>query len=225
MAELTYDLAGKTRNKPVVDSLRDVLLYAAKASGVEVVRVTSGGQDAAGFGSRRTGSDRHDYGNAADLELLVGGRKLNFERRDQRPIVINFVTAAAAAGATGIGAGSDYMGPYRLHVGFGRPTYWGADGRRANAPDWLGPAVQAGWANPIGDGLIDTSATHRVIATGSLRMRGGPSTSYGILKTLAPSTKVRVLQHDRRHPEWVLIDLVGDAGADGFVHSGFLQEL
>jgi len=47
--------------------------------------------------------------------------------------------------ALGIVAGTDYMGPTRLHVGFGPRAIWGAAGKRANAPKWLVAAVEAGW--------------------------------------------------------------------------------
>src|SRR5690606_19385261 len=104
-----------------------------------------------GTPGKRTGSTRHDLGNAADLQLLKGGRALDFTNPADRETVIRFVTAAAAHGATGIGAGVDYMGPKTLHVGFGAKSVWGAHGKAANAPAWLKEAVFAGWRNPVGD--------------------------------------------------------------------------
>src|SRR3954471_18960610 len=48
---------------------------------------------------------RHATSNAADLELVRNGRVLNFTDPSDRRIVEEFVTAAAAHGAIGIGAG------------------------------------------------------------------------------------------------------------------------
>lgn len=145
MAIVREDTAGKIRNLRITDQLRAVLLGAAEASGVDIVRVTSGGQCRRGECDRRTGSERHDGGNAADLELLVGGRALNFTSNADLPTFKAFVTAAAQAGATGLGAGVDYMGVNTIHVGFGSRAVWGAGGKAANAPDWIRRAAQSGW--------------------------------------------------------------------------------
>jgi hypothetical protein len=149
-------LAGKIRDRPINDRLRRVLLAAAQEAGVDVVRITSGGQPGSGGG--RVGSNRHDGGNAADLELIAGGRTLNFTAAGDLAPICRFVAAAAAHGATGMGAGVDYMGPVRLHVGFGNGPQdtarlvWGAAGATANAPAWLIEAASYGWANPAGPG-------------------------------------------------------------------------
>jgi hypothetical protein len=45
-----------------------------------------------------------------------------------------FVSAAVAAGATGVGAGHGYMGPTDIHVGFGQPATWGG-------ADWIQSAA------------------------------------------------------------------------------------
>jgi hypothetical protein len=109
--------AAKIRDMPISAALRRVLLTAAHEAGVEVVRITSGGQP--GSRGQRTGSNRHDGGNAADLELVAQGRTLDFTRPGDLDAICRFVASAAACGATGIGAGVNYMGPRRLHVGFG----------------------------------------------------------------------------------------------------------
>jgi hypothetical protein len=145
-------LAAKIRDRPINDRLRRVLLAAAANAGVDVVYVVSGGQP--GSSGQRTGSNRHDGGNAADLELIAGGRTLNFTAQGDLAAFCRFVAAAAASGATGIGAGVDYVGPTRLHVGFGNgprdmaKVVWGAGGAPANAPAWLNEAAAYGWANP-----------------------------------------------------------------------------
>jgi hypothetical protein len=137
----------KIRDMPINGKLRRVLLAAAAGAGVDVVCITSGGQP--GSRGHRTGSNRHDGGNAADLELIAGGRTLDFTAPRDLATICRFVAAAAAHGAIGIGAGVDYMGPTRLHVGFGNgpqdatKIVWGAGGAPANAPAWL-----SGWDNP-----------------------------------------------------------------------------
>jgi peptidoglycan hydrolase-like protein with peptidoglycan-binding domain len=152
VALIIEDTRGKIRDRPIAQELREVLLRAAEAAGIDTVVVTSGGQP--GSSGRSTGSTRHNQGRAADLQLQKGGRSLDFANPDDRRIVEEFVTAAAAYGANGIGAGVDYMGPKTLHVGFGttpqdhREIVWGAQGRSANAPDWLQNAAHRGWNRP-----------------------------------------------------------------------------
>jgi hypothetical protein len=151
MTTFTGPPRNATRNKPISEELKHVLDFAAQAAGVDTIRIISGGQDARGEGVHRTGSTRHDHGRAADLECVVGGHTLTFTDRSAPPSILSFVTCAAAAGATGIGAGVHYMGNRRLHVGFGtsgndhRKLTWGARGRSATAPRWLRDAANAGW--------------------------------------------------------------------------------
>lgn len=148
MATVTGPPHGVIRDLPIMPRLRDILSKAADKAGVDHVRISSGGQvsKAAGGinGVNRTGSPRHDNGGAADLELLKGGHVLNFENPAERPIVAAFVTEASRLGATGIGASDDYMGPTKLHVGFGTKATWGGpDARSKDAPAWLRAAVAA----------------------------------------------------------------------------------
>lgn len=147
MTQVIEATKGKIRDLPIQAKLRDILIAAGKEAGIDIVRVTSGGQARLGSGGKRTGSTRHDDGAAADLQLEKGGRVLSFESPQERPIVARFVTAAAEKGATGIGAGVGYMGPFTLHIGFGSRLVWGAGGRTANAPAWLKAAVAA--ARPV----------------------------------------------------------------------------
>lgn len=143
MTQLIEATKGKIRDLPIKSTLATILVEAGVAAGIDVVRVTSGGQARLGSGGKRTGSTRHDDGNAADLQLEIGGRVLNFETAADRAIVAKFVTECSRRGATGIGAGVTYMGPYTLHIGFGSKATWGAGGLSANAPDWLKQAVAA----------------------------------------------------------------------------------
>lgn len=144
MAQVSGPPTGVTRNKPIQQRLRDILSTAADRVGIDHVRISSGGQDAKGTrNARRTGSTRHDHGNAADLELLVDGRVLNFGTGDRAQIA-RFVTECSRLGATGIGAGATYMGPTKLHVGFGTKSTWGGPkARSVDAPAWLREAVAA----------------------------------------------------------------------------------
>jgi hypothetical protein len=154
--------AAKIRDMPISAALRRVLLTAAHEAGVEVVRITSGDQP--GSRGQRIGSNRHDGGNAADLELVARGRTLDFTRAGDLGAICRFVASAAACGATGIGAGVNYMGPRRLHVGFGNGPHdtiqvvWGEGGAAANAPDWLRDAAQLGWGYAAGAPVPDGAA-------------------------------------------------------------------
>jgi hypothetical protein len=133
---------GATRSRPISKRLNNVLEYAARKAGVDV-EVYSGGQPAKGSrGSqgKRVGSTRHDLGNAADVRLYTvddnGKRKrVNFLTKKGREVYRNFIEAAAAAGATGIGAGQGYMGAESIHVGFGSVADWGSafDGKNQKA--------------------------------------------------------------------------------------------
>jgi hypothetical protein len=175
-------LAAKIRDRPINDRLRRVLLAAAANAGVDVVYVVSGGQP--GSTGQRTGSNRHDDGNAADLELIAGGRTLDFTAQSDLATFCRFVAAAAASGATGIGVGVDYMGPTRLYVGFGNgprdmaKVVWGAGGAAANAPAWLSEAAAYGWANPAGAGAATPGDAWPDQPAGG-EVVGGPGESAG----------------------------------------------
>jgi hypothetical protein len=142
---LLYANQGSIRNQPVKDWLAKVYEQAAQKAGIDSIRVVSGGQDATG--SHRTGSHRHDLGGAGDIQLLVGGRPLDFTNKDDLPRITSFLQTARGLGAGGIGAGSDYMGNTTFHVGGGGTSTWGAGGRSKNAPGWL---LQALGGTPTG---------------------------------------------------------------------------
>ena len=221
------------RNKPISAELKKVLDSAAQTAGVDTIRIISGGQDALGEGTRRTGSTRHDRGRAADLQLVVNGKTLTFTDESADPPVLAYVTAAATAGATGIGAGVGYMGNRTIHVGFGTSPSdkskltWGAGGRSANAPNWLRGAAEAGWAAPIGV-LADAASKvvppgrYVVIARGGLKLRGGPGTNFESEKTLPAGTELSVVADTRHDPSWVRVDLEADGLLDGYVFASFL---
>jgi len=132
---LKYSNQGATRNDPLDPALVSAMSF-LPGLGI-TMDVISGGQEAAGEGGSRTGSTRHDHGKAADVDFYKDGRKLDWNNPDDMPILVQIVQTAKANGVTGIGAGDDYMGAGRFHVGFGNPGVWGAGGKGANAPDWL----------------------------------------------------------------------------------------
>lgn len=71
-AILAYTNSGATRNKPITPKLASRIQEAVRnvyGPGYKV-QVYSGGQDAKGKGSRRTGSVRHDLGRAADAYIV-----------------------------------------------------------------------------------------------------------------------------------------------------------
>jgi hypothetical protein len=130
--ERQAQLAG-VRKLPLSSQMRSVLERAAAATGVQAV-VYSGGQPPKGSGGARTGSTRHDNGNAADLWLEKDGRKLSDTNPQDKAIMAKFVSASVQAGATGVGAGHGYMGPSNIHVGFGKQATWGG-------ADWIKQAA------------------------------------------------------------------------------------
>lgn len=140
---LEYANQGATRNQPLSPDLVNAMSFLPEL-GV-TMRVVSGGQEAEG--PNRVGSTRHDHGNAGDVDFYRDGRKLDWNNPDDLPVLSNIVSRARANGVTGIGAGDDYMGPGRFHIGFGTEAVWGAGGKGENAPDWLRAAYN-GTASP-----------------------------------------------------------------------------
>ena len=153
-----------TRKLPISPELKGVLQKAALAAGVDVV-VTSGGQPAFPKGPR-TGSTRHDLGNAADLDLYVGGRILSDANPADIELKKKFVAAATAAGASGVGAGEGYMGLTKIHVGFGDPAKWGG-------ASWLGGiSTGSGVASATSGNRLSTASQQNAAA--EMRQNQGP---------------------------------------------------
>lgn len=144
---LAYDNGGATRNDPLAPELVQSMSFLGDM-GI-TMRVVSGGQEAEGEGGDRTGSTRHDHGNAADVDFYIGDRKLDWNNPEDQPYFTQIVQQARANGVTGIGAGDDYMGAGRMHVGFGNPNVWGAEGSAANAPQWLKDAYNSASAGSV----------------------------------------------------------------------------
>lgn len=131
---LRYDNQGAIRNDPINDQLANAMSFVGDM-GIEM-RVISGGQESNKPGEG-TGSTRHNGGASADVDFYRNGRKLDWNSEADLPILQEIVSTAKSRGVTGIGAGDDYMGPGRFHVGFGNPAVWGAGGKSENAPAWL----------------------------------------------------------------------------------------
>lgn len=147
---LRYSNQEATRNKPLNGKLVSALSFLPEM-GI-TMDVVSGGQDASGQGNRRTGSTRHDHGNAADADFYMGDRKLDWNNENDIPILQDVVRRARANGVTGFGAGDDYMGAGRMHIGFGEESVWGAGGKGANAPEWLREAYSGAPASSFAPG-------------------------------------------------------------------------
>lgn len=144
---LKYSNQGATRNDPLDPKLIGAMSFLGDM-GI-TMDVISGGQEAAGEGGARTGSVRHDHGGAGDVDFYKDGRKLDWNNPADMPILVQIIQTAKANGVTGIGAGDDYMGAGRFHVGFGNPGVWGAGGKGANAPDWLVAAYNGAPAGQV----------------------------------------------------------------------------
>ena len=152
MAKIDGPPAGVIRDKEITKELWRILNDAGDALGIDTVHITSGGQP--GTAGKSTGSTRHNGGRAADLQLVKAGKTITFTDKNGGDVAA-YVTAVAARGATGIGAGIGYMGNKTIHVGFGKTVadtaklVWGAKGKSANAPAWLRAAAESGWQNPV----------------------------------------------------------------------------
>jgi hypothetical protein len=70
--------------------------------------------------------------------------------------------------------------------------------------------------------MTDTSSNKRfvVIARDGLKLRSGPSTDFGAIRTIPEGTTVNILS---REGMWALVDLEGDGKADGFMNLPFLS--
>lgn len=234
MVDFVGPPAGAIRNRPISDELRAVLEAAAQEVGVDLVRITSGGQP--GTHGRSTGSTRHNDGRAADLQLEQGGSTKTFSDARGGQVFEGFVTAAASFGATGIGAGVRYMGNRTIHVGFGRTPsdtsklVWGENGSSTHAPQWLRDAADAGWNAPralpaLTPRTDDLPGRFVVAARSGLKLRSGPGLEFGVAKVLSQGDTVTVLGFDGPNQDWARVDLEDDGGVDGHMSAAFLRRV
>lgn len=129
---LSYQNQNATRNQPLSPKLVEAMSF-LPSMGVSM-KVHSGGETE---DRKASNSGRHLHGNAGDVDFYQNGRKLDWNNSSDLPILSSIVSQAKANGVTGIGAGDDYMGAGRFHIGFGNPGVWGAGGSSKNAPSWL----------------------------------------------------------------------------------------
>lgn len=146
-----------TRKGPLVAKLRRTFEEAAVEAGIDLVVCFSGGQPATG--PNRVGSHRHDNGMAGDVWTEKDGRILDFTKPDDRQLIAAFITACAKRGVSGIGADVGYMGPNRIHLGYGPRAIWGDGGHVKSADPWLVNAVRLGWDAP-------SATPHPILARG-----------------------------------------------------------
>lgn len=142
---------GTIRNKAIDPKLEKILAQVAAETGITFV-VGSGGQDAKGTpNARRTGSTRHDKGGAADVMAKgADGKFIDFSTPAGQKQWSDVVTRARSLGATGIGAGPDYMGTQTVHIGFGSPAKWSSAKSGQPVEKWLAAAYDAGAKMPPG---------------------------------------------------------------------------
>ena len=102
-----------------------------------------------------------------------------------------FVRDAVSAGATGVGAHPDYMGPNGIHVGGGVAAAWGARNSSANAPPWLTAAWQDGMKNRMTPEQVKTALKAKDISSpeGSASASAPPDATVQPTKvSTAPTT-------------------------------------
>lgn len=146
----TQEKVARTRKLPLSPKLVQTLENGLRGTGLNF-EVTSGGQAAYGTGGPRTGSTRHDNGNAADGDFrdAATGRILNpASNLEDRERISSALSRLRAAGIQGIGWDSGtkgssryYMGPTRFHLDIANASIWGANGSGSNAVDWVESSV------------------------------------------------------------------------------------
>lgn len=139
---IRYSNQSAKRRLPLSPKLANSLSF-LKDLGL-TAEVFSGGQPDAASGGMRTGSVRHDHGDAADVFFYKDGKRLDWANKEDLPLFEQVVQRGKAAGLTGFGAGPGYMQPGSMHLGFGDPAVWGAGGSSKNAPEWLRAAYNSG---------------------------------------------------------------------------------
>lgn len=160
-------------------------------------RVASGGQPPSG--PNRVGSDRHNFGNAADGDFIEisTGRTLNPNTSLQdRQIISNALSNLRAAGIQGVGWGVGYMGEERFHLDVVRDGVWGAEGKSANAASWVVDAVNSGGqVSPTALASSETSTPsipNDYADANSSVPYGGAGTATGTFSTISHLAKVWV---------------------------------
>ncbi|WP_342075145.1 conjugal transfer protein TraG N-terminal domain-containing protein [Yoonia sp. SS1-5] len=135
---ISYDLGGKVRVQAPRTELVQNISQNAHILGNDIgVVITSAGQPS--FGSNRTGSHRHDHGNAVDFTLTRNGERV---APSEDPALYAAMIQLSARQNPGIG---HYE--WGLHVGGGTEAFWGPDRTSASADSGFAAAYQRGRAN------------------------------------------------------------------------------
>ncbi len=150
-AKVVHANQGKTRNLPVRKDVLQKLELAGGATGDGIeIHIISGGQvtreEARRGLGRRTGSERHDHGHAADVVLSVNGKQVTPQEAPE--LYQKFLENAAAAGFTGLG---HYA--WGVHVGGGSEKAWGPDTTRRTLDPKYAAAIDRGRSRARQGGL------------------------------------------------------------------------
>ena len=141
-SNVSYDLANKTRNQPLIPKLAKMIDEISARTGYRLV-IFSAGQDVKGQGDNRTGSQRHDGGYAADIRIYDGGTQLSSENSSHLARLEAFARVCKDVGIMSFGCGPGYMGgDTHIDISLGRPGVpnaptWGVGSRSATTPSWL----------------------------------------------------------------------------------------
>lgn len=157
---ISFNNAGATRNQSIAPRLGNYL--SGMISNVfgegYTAQVYSGGQDWKGLGTRRTGSTRHDGGNAADVYIVnPQGKRLSGDA---------LAPAAQYWLAKGIGGVGLEMrgGGIHLDVHQDRARAWNYAGQGGQYTDAQRKAVAAGMAGQFPEGMANTSPNALALA-------------------------------------------------------------
>jgi|694.fasta_scaffold36434_8 lysozyme family protein len=151
---ITQNHAGKIRSQDLSSELQQVISNGLAGTGLNW-NSTSGGQPTAGNGPR-TGSTRHDLGNATDGQFVDAetGRVLNADNLNDRQIISAALTNLYAAGITSVGwdssstGGGHYMGSTTFHLDIDpRGGVWGHTMTSSSAASWILAARNAASSN------------------------------------------------------------------------------
>jgi len=201
------------RNKPVSSALLEDMSF-LQDMGIQMV-VYSGGQDAKGHGNRRTGSTRHDDGNAADAYFvdMRTGKVLDWSKPENKRIFQEIFYRGYQNGVQGWGAHAEYMGTKSVHLGYGNPAVWGKGGTGRPA-DWLWEAWNNARAGRIPQQFAQDAEQTRGLMERPTASVEPTSTGTG---SLAPASLV----HEESRGHW---DATNDAeGSGGKGHFGRVQ--
>lgn len=158
-----------------------------------------------------------------------GGGSITFEFARQHSgypshaaIVVGFDTTGGVERAITIG-GNEFLQGGTGTVG---KTFFPLDGEGLLDQSKIGPKLICVIEDRLAAGvdLPQALGPYVVSVRTDLKLRGGPSAAFPIIKSLANGTKLNVLQFlDNESGRWALVDLEGDGTKDGFVFAQFIS--